>query len=111
MDETLNTLYDLTGHESGAVCYGDGSIWVGNWSGIAGIPRAFGMLGMIGNGEDLYAEPTEVPPEAMEAMEAHTDALRQAGEQIVSGAGDREGYTALVLPAHQITVVTHDQWA
>lgn len=69
MEQT--TLQDLTGQESGAVLYDGGDIWIGNWTGINGLPREF-ATGTIGLSESLDdAEPCDVPSEAIEAMEQH----------------------------------------
>lgn len=110
-NDTITSLYDLTGHESGAVQYDDGAIWTGNWSSISGIPRQF-LTGMLGLGEDLGdTEPIAVPKEVITAMEQHTGELREAGETILDGVEDRTGYTAVYLPAHKVTIVTHREWA
>lgn len=70
MSQTYQTLQGLTGHESGAVQYENGDIWIGNWTQIAGIPRVLTDWGPeIGLGEILFAKPVEPPAEVIEAME------------------------------------------
>lgn len=67
-----DTLEALTGHESGAVQYEDGSIWVGNWKYILGIPRNFFPSGrMAGLGECMEARSTPVPDDVKAAMQQH----------------------------------------
>lgn len=39
--EYPNDLFDVTGHESGAILYPDGSIFIGSWIGTRGIPIQF----------------------------------------------------------------------
>ena len=70
-EKTFSNLQELTGHESGAIQYSDGTIWIGNWSGIEGMPRELSPIGMIGLGEPLTAERCSVPIEVKLAMQGH----------------------------------------
>lgn len=100
------TLQEITGYESGAVVYEDGSVWVGNWSSIDGIPRQF-ATGDIGLGEDVAAmerEDVSVPETAIDAMIQHE---ADQGVDFVA----RTGYLAIRLPVAKVTVVTHEDWA
>lgn len=101
-------LQEITGHEAGAVVYSDGSIWIGNWTGIQGVPRAF-ATGMLGLGEDLTADARRVavPSDVKRAMRAWAAAF--------GGDAPTTGYRARrrrVVGGHEeIIVVTHHEWA
>ena len=100
-EETYNDLQELTGQESGAVQYGDGSIWIGNWTQVNGIPRMF-ATGMIGLGETLTAVPCDVPDEVKQAMNDHE---REQDTQVST-----EGFTAWRVN-DEITVAIQNDWA
>ena len=100
-EENDNTLQDLTGQESGPVQYGDGSIWIGNWTQVNGIPRVF-ATGLIGLGETLTAVTCEVPEEVKQAMNDH--------ERTQSTEASTEGFTAWRVN-DEVTVVTQNEWA
>ena len=99
------TLQELTGRESGAVVYSDGSVWVGNWTSIDGIPRKFcnfsvGLVEVLGE-----AESCDVPEGAVDAMEVH--------ERDVNGLDykmDVSKVRALWLADHDVTVVYSLDW-
>lgn len=100
-NKTFEDLQELTGQESGAVQYGDGSIWVGNWTQVNGIPRMF-ATGLIGLGETLTAIPCEVPEEVKQAMNDHE---REQGTE-----ASQDGFTAWRVN-DEITVVIQNGWA
>jgi hypothetical protein len=97
----FHDLQELTGHESGAVQYSDGSIWIGNWSGIAGIPRQF-ATGMIGLGETLTAARCPVPADVRRAMRKH--------EKEQGGTRSRRGFMAWLVNGETVVVMQKD-WA
>ncbi len=101
-EQTYSDLQELTGHESGAVQYSDGNIWVGNWVGISGIPRLF-ATGMIGLGETLTAIPCDVPEEVKQAMNDHE---REQGTEVSA-----EGFTAWEVNGGEAIVVIQGDWA
>lgn len=100
MKRTYSNLQDLTRHEAGAVLYGNGEIWIGNWSSINGIPRELDPLGTIGLGEELNAAPCAVPPTVKQAMIHH--------ERENGGDGARSGYHAWQV--NDVIVVVQDAW-
>ena len=93
-------LQELTGHESGAVLYPGGEIWVGNWAGIAGLPRQF-ITGLIGLGEPLAAERCATPIPVMYAMQDH--------ERAQDGEVSKSGFRAWKV--NDSTVVIQKGWA
>lgn len=97
---TSQTLQEITGHESGAVQYEDGSIWIGNWSSIEGIPRQF-VTGMIGLGETLTAKKCAVPQSVRQAMNEHE---REQGTEV-----SRSGFRAWRV--NDTIVVVQSDWA
>ena len=101
-EKNFEDLQELTGQESGAVQYGDGSIWVGNWTSISGIPRMF-ATGMIGLGETLTAVSCEVPEEVKRAMNDHE---REQGMEV-----SNDGFTAWKVNDGEVIVVTQSEWA
>ncbi|GJQ37494.1 MAG: hypothetical protein DYG87_03750 [Anaerolineae bacterium CFX3] len=102
MKRTYDDLQELTGHESGAVQYGDGSIWIGNWTGINGIPRLF-ATGTIGLGGTLTAVPCNVPEDVELAMNDHE---REQGTEVST-----EGFAAWEVNGGEVIVVTQSEWA
>lgn len=102
------TLMDYTGHESGAVLYDDGSVWVGNWAFIYGVPRQF-ATGMVGlddleiDGELLPYNSVDVPQEAIDAMQAHE---QEQGTEI----SKPDTFRAIKIPGKKIIVVTQEEW-
>jgi len=100
----MPTLQDVTGNESGAVQYDDGGIWIGNWSGINGIPRLLEPIGVIGLDEEMDGESCEVPPDVMTAMIEH-EASDDGGGERVSEAGDFRA-----VRCGNVIVVTSTQW-
>lgn len=99
------TLQDITGYESGAVQYADGSTWVGNWSSIDGLPRE--ALGAdVGTGdltEAMEQVDVPVPSEALEAM--HELELAESADPHADDC-----YSATYLPALDVTIVTCKEW-
>lgn len=99
-----NNLHEITGQESGAILYEDGeSIWIGNWSGIQGIPRELAPIGMIGLGEELEARRITASPKDVE--EAMLEYAREQGDDSPSKTGFR------AWQVNGVTVVTHKDWA
>jgi len=102
----MNSLQELTGHESGAVLYSDGTIWIGNWTSISGIPRMFGYgpyETSIGLGEDLSAaKRCKAPDEVKKAMRQHDKA--QTGL-----TSPRTGFRAWTVA--DVVVVIQGDWA
>lgn len=95
------TLQDATGRESGAVQYSDGSIWIGNWCSIEGIPRLF-ATGTIGLGEDLSdTHRCDLPVDVIAAMLDHE---RSQGD-VVSNTAD---FSAITVAG--VVVVTSSKW-
>jgi hypothetical protein len=102
MDEqTYNDLQELTGHESGAVQYGDGEILICNWTQVQGIPHLF-VTGIIGLGETLTAIPCDVPEEVKQAMNEHE---REQGTEASTA-----GFSAWKVSDEVIVVIQND-WA
>jgi hypothetical protein len=95
------SLEEITRHESGAIQYSDGAIWIGNWAGMVGIPRLF-ATGMIDWPEALYRERVAAPKEVVQAMRMH--AIE------VSGDDYKTGYKAWAVNGDTIVVV-HKEWA
>lgn len=98
---TCDTLQELTRHESGAIQYSDGAIWIGNWTGIDGIPRTF-ATGIIGLGESLTAHVCAAPRAAIRAMQAHE---REQGTPV-----SRAGFRAWRVNDDTVITVNH-AWA
>jgi len=97
--DTIDDLQVLTGHESGAIQYSDGTTIITNWVGITGIPRQF-ALGTVGLGEKLTAKLIAPPEDIIEAMKQHDidddcDPLE-------------DGYQAWEV--NDVIVVTNDGW-
>ena len=93
-------LYEITQHESGAVQYADGRIWIGNWVGVPGIPHLFAAT-TIGLGEELTAKICAVPQAVIQAMQQHEFAR-----------GDEPSKTGfLAWAVNDSIVVTHNEWA
>lgn len=70
MDEIYENMQQLTGKESGMLLFGSREYIIGNWTQVNGIPHVFyGEL--LGLGEVFAATSCEVPPEMVEAMQAH----------------------------------------
>lgn len=60
------SLYDLTGYESGVIIYKGGESFVTNWSGLNGLPKQF-ITGFVDFGEVLeFSKVKEVSKEIME---------------------------------------------
>jgi len=97
--DTIDDLQDLTGHESGAIQYSDGTTIITNWVGITGIPRHFAM-GMVGLGEKLNAKRIAPPDDIIQAMQQHD----------VDDDCDptEDGYHAWQV--NDVIVVTNDGW-
>lgn len=95
-----DSLQELTRQESGAVQYSDGTIWIGNWTGIEGIPRAF-VTGMIGLGEPLTARVCAAPRDVVRAMQEH----EREQETEVSRTGFR------AWRVNDVVVVVNRAWA
>lgn len=102
---TGETLQDITGHESGAVVWDDGSVWVGNWSGCKGLPRALGPIDGIGLGEGLAAEPIGY----MDIDAADEDAAKVAA--VDGGHDDNPATDAAYRVNGECTVITFRDWA
>jgi len=103
-DNMIETLMELTGHESGAIVYEDGeTMAILNWSQENGIPRQF-ATGWIGLGEDLSdAQPVPVPEWVVEHMQQHE---LENGADEVSDPGE---FTAWEVAG--VTVVVCNEWA
>ena len=100
--KTYSDLQELTGHESGVIQYSYGEIWIGNWTGVSGIPRQFISLPgspMIGLGETLTAKRCAAPKAVIKTMQQHE---RDNGDT-VSTTGFRawevNGDTSIVVQA------------
>lgn len=104
----MTNLQELTGHESGAVRYRDGDIYVLNWASVDGLPRSLGPLYPIGLGDDLsnYVE-AEPPADVIKAMAAHD--AEQTGSDPEHDY-DRDQLHCYYLPDHDVHVVWHDNW-
>jgi hypothetical protein len=110
-DEAYTDLQSLTGHESGALQYEDGSVMILNWASISGIPRTF-VGHPIGLGETLVRRRTATPYAAKKAMQQHE---REQGTPI-SQTGFRAWQVYTYDPdtdtesdAH-VTVVVNSGW-
>ncbi|MCZ2121837.1 MAG: hypothetical protein LC108_06210 [Anaerolineales bacterium] len=99
---TYSDLLELTGQESGAVCFESGEIIICNWTQVQGIPRIF-ATGLIGMGEMITAELLDHAPEnIIKAMQDHE---REYGANEVS----KDGFTAWEVNGGVI-VVTQNEW-
>lgn len=107
----MATLQDYTGQESGAVLFDEGTIWIGNWSSINGIPREFAHAAIGLNdltddsGELLPCEVIAPPGEVIQAMLDH--------EQEVDPGTDptpEKDFHAISIPKHNVIVVWADTW-
>lgn len=104
---SITTLQELTGNESGAVRYSDGSIHILNWSCVNGLPRSLGVLYPVGLGDDLSNhEDAECPEDVIEAMIAH-DADQTGSE---AEHDYTSGLHCYYLPDHDVHIVWHDGW-
>lgn len=97
----MKTLHELTKHESGAILYADGSILVGNWEGVSGIPREFAGT-LIGLGEPLTARRCAVPHQIKRAMQEY--------ERACDVAISRHGFRSWLVNGDTVVVV-QDDWA
>lgn len=104
----FSNLQDLTGHESGAILFGNGDILICNWSSLDGIPRVGPFGGLIGIPERLTARRVAVPREVKIAMQQHE---REQGARRVSQKGFR-GWKVFsnILGRETVTVVVQDDW-
>ena len=101
--KTYEDLQELTGHESGAIRYSDGAIWIGNWTQVQGIPRLLEPIGMIGLGETLTARRFPVPAEVKKAMQDHE--WNQGAEAV-----SEKGFSAWLVNGDTVVVV-QENWA
>ena len=100
------TLQDITTSESGAITWADGTIWIGNWTSINGLPRSLGPL-TIGLDLGLRRHGGCATPAA--TRRAMIDHCREQGDPHPPSRGYR---SRRVSEGHDTVIVTtHSDWA
>ena len=108
----MTTLQDYVSYESGAILYEDGTIWIGNWCSINGIPREFAgaWIGLNdlcgGEGELLPYQEIKPPAEVVAAMLEHE--LEQDPDTELSPP---ETFHAITIDDLNVTVIWCSNWA
>lgn len=107
----MTTLQDYTGQESGAVLFDEGTIWIGNWGSIEGIPREFALASIGLNdltndeGDLLPYEAVSPPGEVVQAMLDREQELDPGTDQTPENS-----FHAISIPKHNVVVVWSDTW-
>lgn len=93
-DETVKTIQDITGYESGIVVYSDNDVVLVNWTQCNGYPREFTPGVFVGTGDILDGlkamekDPSQYPENLIEIIEEISEKnheLQEQGKSLIDG--------------------------